>query len=139
MDSSARPWSPAPALHPPSGWDQLRRTLSALSHGPARALEPDTERAVPCLRVMGALDRRLAPELKRQAQAFAALEAAGWSLDLSAVGAWDSDGIASLVYALDVSDLNGKTLTLLNPAPALRHTLERAQLHHLFLIDSQAE
>ena len=61
-------------------------------------------------------------------------DGAGWAIDLSAVSAWDSEGLAALVYALDVSELGGKQLTVLNPSPALRQTLERAQLHRLFNI-----
>lgn len=136
MDSSARQWSDSPALGAATGWEGVKRALSTLTTPARRALSPDTERAVPCLQVLGTLDKRLAPELKRQAQAFAALETTAWTIDLSAVANWDSDGLAALVYALDISDLNNKQLTLLNPSAALRHTLERAQLHHLFLIES---
>jgi anti-anti-sigma regulatory factor len=86
------------------------------------------------LRLFGVLDKRLAKEIKLQAQGFAQAEGNTWSIDLSGITAWDGDGLAALVYALDLSELSGKTVTLLDPCPRLRHTLQRSQLHHLFHI-----
>lgn len=88
-----------------------------------------------CLHVVGALDKRVAKAMKAKARELASQEPAGpWTIDLAGVTAWDSEGLAALVYALDVSELNGHQLTLLSPSAKLRHTLERAQLHHLFSI-----
>ena len=87
-----------------------------------------------CLHVVGALDRKVAKAVKAKAREMVSQPAGPWTIDLAGVTRWDSDGLAALVYALDVSELNGHQLTLLNPSAKLRFTLERAQLHHLFTI-----
>ena len=94
----------------------------------------ETEGGLRVLRLFGVLDKHLAKEIKLQAKSFADAEGATWSIDLSGVTAWDGDGLAALVYALDLSELSGKTVRLLDPCPRLRHTLQRSQLHHLFHI-----
>jgi anti-anti-sigma factor len=109
-------------------WTMLGSRLSAHD----RRLEAEGNMRV--LRLFGALDKRLAKEVKLQAKAFAEADGNGWSIDLSAVTAWDGDGLAALVYALDVSEVAGKTVKLLDPCPRLRHTLQRSGLHHLFHI-----
>lgn len=130
METSAQSTSrPTP---PALGWEGLKQMLAS----PQR-LATDTEGSQSCLRVMGALDKRVAREIKAQAKALAAAEGNGWSLDLSAVRHWDAEGLSALVYALDVSEMAGKELTLLDPSPQLRQTLELAQLHHLFQIRSR--
>lgn len=105
----------------------------------ASRLAADQEGVSRVIRVVGALDKRIAKELKGQAKAMAEGEGGSWCLDLSGVQTWDSEGLSALVYALDVSELNGKQLALLEPSPALRQTLERAQLHHLFQIKYRGE
>lgn len=133
MDSSARSWDSESALRQPTSlWETMRAAWSNLSAAPR--VEPLAEGSQRVLRLVGALDRRVAGEVKAQAKAFAEGDGASWAIDLSAVNAWDSEGLSALVYALDVSDLAGKQLTLLDPSSALRHTLERSQLHHLFQI-----
>lgn len=116
-------------------WIGMKNMISPLS---AR-LATDHEGVGRVIRVMGALDKRIARELKVQAKAIAEGEGTSWSLDLSGVQSWDSDGLSALVYALDVSELAGKQLTLLEPSASLRQTLERAQLHHLFQIKYRGE
>ena len=135
MESSARPLSSGPPIdQADSAWSGLRAALGQLTR--ASRLETGVQGALACLCVLGALDRRIAPEVKAQARAFAAQEGAGWAIDLSKVDGWDSEGLAALVYALDVSELAGKQMILLDPSPALRQTLEKAQLHRLFTIVS---
>lgn len=135
MDSSARSLSTDQGLgQAASPWDALRAAVGQFT----RTTRLDTTQvgALPCLMVVGSLDKRIAPELKAQAKVQSEQDTAGWAVDLSGVTAWDSAGLAALVYALDVSELAGKQLTVLNPTPALRQTLERAQLHRLFTIVS---
>jgi anti-anti-sigma factor len=132
MDSSARSLSTGHALGTGSPWEALRAAIAQLTQ--TASLEAGQKGALACLSVVGALDRRIAKELKAQARAFSEQEGAGWAIDLSGVTAWDSEGLAALVYALDVSELAGKQLSLLNPATGLRQTLEKAQLHRLFTI-----
>lgn len=129
MDSSARSLSTGQNVAP---WDALRSALGQLTR--ATTMETGQKGALACLSVVGAMDKRIAKALKAQAKAFAEQEGAGWAIDLSGVTAWDSEGLAALVYALDVSELAHKQLSLLNPTPALRQTLEQAQLHRLFTI-----
>lgn len=119
-------------------WEQVWTRLSAHLEQGRRGVEADAEGAR-VLRVMGPLDRRLAPQVKAQARLFTSGDATSWSIDLSAVTSWDGDGLAALVHALDLSDIAGKTLYLLDPNPRLRDTLERSQLHHLFPILAREE
>ena len=133
MDSSARSWDSDSALRQPTSlWETMRAAWSNLAAAPR--VEPLAEGSQRVLRLVGALDRRVAAEVKAQSKAFADGDGTSWAIDLTDVNAWDSEGLSALVYALDVSDLAGKQLTLLDPSPALRHTLERSQLHHLFQI-----
>lgn len=117
----------------------LRAALFQLIGTKEQRIEADREGASRTLRLVGALDKRIARELKAQAKATAEAEGTHWVIDLSQVDAWDSEGLAALVYALDVSELQGKHLTLLEPSSRLRHTLERSQLHHLFNIAQRDE
>ena len=115
-----------------SSWDALRAALGQVTR--ATTIEVSQAGPLSCLRVVGALDKRIAKELKAQAKAFSKSDGTAWAIDLSGVTAWDSEGLASLVYALDVSGLVGKHLSLLSPSNGLRQTLEKAQLHRLFII-----
>lgn len=135
MDSSARSLSTGQALGTGSAWEALRLAISQLTQTPS--LATGQKGALTCLSVVGAMDKRIAREIKAQAKAMSEQETAGWAIDLAGVTAWDSEGLAALVYSLDVSELTGKQLTLLNPSPALRQTLEKAQLHRLFNIVSE--
>lgn len=110
-----------------------RAIFRVLAGAPATRLVAELDGARR-LRVVGPLDKRVARALKAQAREFVSLSAGPWTIDLAKVSAWDGDGLASLVYALDLSELNGHVLTLAAPNPVLRATLERAQLHHLFPI-----
>lgn len=129
MESSARSLSRGHHVAP---WDAVKAALGQLTR--STTLEVGQKGTLRCLSLVGALDKRIAREIKAQARSFAEQESAGWAIDLSGVTAWDSEGLASLVYALDVSELANKPLSLLNPSSALRQTLERAQLHRLFTI-----
>lgn len=129
MESSARSLSTGQHVAP---WDAVRAAFGQLTR--STSLETGQKGALMCLSVVGAMDKRVAKELKAQAKAFAEQEGAGWAIDLSGVTTWDSEGLAALVYALDVSELANKPLSLLNPTDALRQTLEKAQLHRLFTI-----
>lgn len=134
MESGARSWGlDTPSGQPGSLLDGMKNALGQLVGQREQRLEADLEGAR-TLRVVGALDKGLARGVKAKAREFASQPAGAWSIDLVAVDAWDSEGIAALVYALDVSELNGHSLTLLDPCPDLRFTLEKAQLHHLFAI-----
>ena len=111
-------------------WDGAWASLVRLTHSHTRYIE-----AVPGgLRISGALDKRNARELKRVAKVLAESDGLGFGIDLSRVDSWDGDGLAALVYALDVCELSGKRLQLIEPCSGLRHLLERSQLHHLFAI-----
>jgi len=107
-------------------WASIQRLVG---HG-ARGIEATASG----LAIQGALDKGIARDLKARAKALAEGEGTGFSIDLAGVDAWDGDGLAALVYALDVSELAGKRLVLVEPCARLRHTLERSQLHHLFTI-----
>ncbi|MDB5096335.1 MAG: hypothetical protein JWM80_756 [Cyanobacteria bacterium RYN_339] len=113
-----------------SMWSGVWSALARFTGGAVRRLEPMPGG----LRVHGALDKGIARELKLQAKALADGEGQAVGIDLAEVTSWDGDGLAALVYALDVSELAGKRLVLLEPCDRLRHTLERSQLHHLFAI-----
>jgi anti-anti-sigma factor len=129
MDTSARSLSTSQAVNP---WEAIKAAVAQVG----RVAETSTVQkgALSCLMVGGALDKRIAKEIKQQARAFANGEASAWAIDLAGVTTWDSEGLAALVYALDVSELAGKPFSLLSPSAALRRTLERAQLHRLFVI-----
>jgi anti-anti-sigma factor len=128
--NTARPGALTAKMDTPSKLEGVWATLTRLAGGRVRNLE-----SVPGgLRVAGALDKGIARELKARAKALAEGDTAGFSIDLAEVTSWDGDGLAALVYALDVSELAGKRLVLLEPCARLRHTLERSQLHHLFAI-----
>lgn len=122
--SSASPAAPAKL-------GVLAKVSQRLKAAKARRVEAEggTE-----LRLIGRLDGRMATEVKAHARAFTEGEATSWSIDLSGVTAWDGNGLAALVYALDVSELAGKTLYLVDPCLQLRQTMQRSQLHHLFPI-----
>lgn len=129
MDSSARSWSQKPALGQSSSlWESFRAAW-----GQAQRVET-ADGAQRVLRVFGPLDKRLAPGVKAQAKAFVEGEGGAWAIDLSRVTSWDAEGLSALVYALDLSELANKSLTLLDPPAALRQTFERSQLHRLFPI-----
>lgn len=132
MESSARSMDAASPSRPTASWASLKSMFA-----PASRLEPATEGPHHVLRLLGALDGRVAGEIKARARAFGEGEGAVWSVDLAGVTSWDAEGLAALVYALDVSELAGKQLTLVNPSRALRHTLELANLHRMFAIDDR--
>lgn len=135
MESSARSFATErPIAQPASLWAGLRGALGAFSTPGARRVDTLQESHDRIVRVFGALDKRLAPEIKALARRYAIKDTGGWEIDLSQVQRWDSEGLAALVYALDLSEIAGVALTLLDPAPALRQTLEKAQLHRLFAI-----
>jgi anti-anti-sigma factor len=135
MDSGARSLSTGQGIgQAGSPWEALRAVWGQWTQ--ATTITTGQKGALACLTLVGALDKRIAKEVKAQAQAFAAQEGAGWAIDLSGVTSWDSEGLAALVHALDVSELAHKQLTVLNPTAALRQTLEKAQLHRLFNIDT---
>lgn len=134
MDTGARSWGLDATLgHAGSLLDGMRNALGQLVGHREQKLEADLEGAR-TLKIVGALDKHLARGVKAKAREFASQPAGTWSIDLAAVDAWDSEGLAALVYSLDVSELNGHALTLLDPCADLRFTLEKAQLHHLFHI-----
>lgn len=134
MESGARSWGlDATRGHASSLLDGMRNALGQLVGHREQRLEADLEGAR-TLRIVGALDKNLARGVKAKARAFVSQPAGAWTIDLAEVATWDSEGLASLVYALDVSELNGHSLTLVDPCPDLRFTLEKAQLHHLFQI-----
>jgi anti-anti-sigma factor len=112
---------------------EIKAAVGQLLGASASELEMKGEGAR-CLHVVGALDKRLAKVVKAKAREHVSQPAGPWTIDLAGVTRWDSEGLAALVYALDVSELNGHQLTLLSPSAPLRLTLERAQLHHLFTI-----
>lgn len=132
MDSSARSMEAAAQSRQPVSWASIKGLFA-----PASQLDTASEGPHRVLRLLGALDSRVAKELKAQARAFAEGDGVSWSLDLAGVSSWDAEGLAALVYALDVSELHGKQLTLVNPNTALRHTLELANLHRMFSIDDR--
>lgn len=132
--SPARMSAQAATFETPTNlWEGVWAIFGTRVRAHDRRLEAERDGAR-VLRLFGALDKRLAKEVKAQARTFVEGDAPGWSIDLSHVTAWDGDGLAALVYALDVSELAGKTLQLVEPSSALRLTLERSQLHHLFAI-----
>lgn len=136
MESSARSLNTETNLGDQfAQWIGMKNGLNPL----AARIATDPEGMSRTLKVTGALDKRIARALKGQAKAMAEAEGSNWSLDLSGVESWDSEGLSALVYALDISEVNGKQLTLLEPSGALRRTLERAQLHHLFQIKYRGE
>lgn len=138
MESGARSWGLDASLgNAGSLIDGMRNALGQLVGPREQRLETDLE-GVRALRIVGPLDHRLARGVKAKAREFVSQPAGPWIIDLAAVDAWDSDGLASLVYALDVSELNGHTLTLVDPCAELRFTLEKAQLHHLFAIEARS-
>ena len=134
--NTARPGALTAKIDAPgSRWGGLWASLVRMVGGDAHQLEATPGGLV----VRGGLDKGIARELKRQAKELAEGEGTGFCIDLSAVTSWDGDGLAALVYALDVSELAGKRLVLVEPCARLRHTLERSQLHHLFAIVSRDE
>ena len=123
----------APLEQGSSLFDDMRAAFGlALGLRPSRV--EATHEGARRVRVVGALDKRAARALKARARELVSLPPAAWTIDLADVSSWDGDGIAALVYALDVSTLQGHELALADPGPALRAVLERAQLHHLFVI-----
>lgn len=132
MESSARSFDAASGRQPAVGFGALKRLFGAASR--MDAAQVGTDRV---LRLVGPLDGRVARELKAQARTFAEGEGGGWIVDLAGVSRWDAEGLAALVYALDVTEMAGKQLTLVNPGRALRETLELANLHRMFLIDDR--
>jgi anti-anti-sigma factor len=125
--NTARPAALTPKIDRWGGvWSALVRLVGRDAH--------QLEVVTGGLRVRGGLDRGIARALKREAKALADGEGQGFSIDLAQASSWDGDGLAALVYALDVCELAGKRLVLVEPCPRLRHTLERSQLHHLFTI-----
>ena len=132
MESSARSMDAASPSRQAASWASLKGLF-----GPASRLDAASEGAHRVVRLLGPLDGRVAAEIKAQARAFAEGEGTGWSLDLSGVSTWDAEGLQALVYALDVTEIAGKQLTLVNPGRALRHTLELANLHRMFAIDDR--
>ncbi len=137
MESGARSWGLDASLGNASSlFDGMRNALGQLIGAREQRLEAEFDGAR-TLRIVGALDHRLARAVKAKAREFASQPAGLWTIDLAAVDLWDSDGLAALVYALDVSELNGHSLTLVDPCAELRFTLEKAQLHHLFAIETR--
>jgi len=140
MSSNARSGAIAATLGTAGNMlEGMRAALFQLIGTKEQRIEAEREGTAHTLRLVGALDKRIARELKAQAKATAEAEGSHWVIDLSQVDAWDSEGLAALVYALDVSELQGKHLTLLEPSNRLRHTIERSQLHHLFNIAQRDE
>ncbi|MEB3220594.1 MAG: STAS domain-containing protein [Candidatus Sericytochromatia bacterium] len=90
--------------------------------------------AVPCLRLAGRLDRRLGATLRAEAREALARGTRRWQIDLTDVTAWDAEGLAALVNALDHSEQAGATLELRAPSPPIRRVLARTQLHRMFVI-----
>ena len=126
-------WAHEGAMSPGGTWlESMRMAFSQLVADPVKRLVADTE-GTRCLTVNGSLDKRVARAVKEHARTFVSAPAP-WSIDLAGVDAWDAEGLASLVYALDVSEMNGCEFALVDPCPGLRATMQRAQLHHLFTI-----
>lgn len=146
MNSGARSWGMENTMgQTGSLLEGVRAALGGLAGGREQT-NTGLQRAssgTRCLQLVGVLDRHMARKIKQQAHALMnapeAAAGAGWGIDLSEVSRWDSEGLAALVHVLDVSDRNGQPLTLFDPNPALRHTLEQAQLHHLFTIVQREE
>jgi anti-anti-sigma factor len=137
MNIGARSWGLDSSLgQGGSLLDGMRNALGQLVGHKEQRLEADLDGAR-CLKVFGALDKGLARAVKARAREFVSQPQGAWTIDLHEVTSWDSEGLASLVYALDVSELNGHALTLVDPCEALRFTLEKAQLHHLFAIEQR--
>ena len=137
MDSGARSWGLDGTLgQAGSLFDGVRHAFGQLVGTREQRLDVEVE-GVRTLRIVGALDHRIARAVKAKAREFASMPAGPWIIDLDGVDAWDGDGLAALVYALDVSELNGHALTLVDPCNELRFTLEKAQLHHLFAIETR--
>ncbi|MEB3197580.1 MAG: STAS domain-containing protein [Candidatus Sericytochromatia bacterium] len=115
-------------LGPRKGWPSLRFMP------PQASRLARLEWPLPGLRLSGPLDRKLAEALKAAARELTAQRVSQWQLDLAAVTRWDAEGVAALVHALDLAELNGQGLVLVSPPPALRRVFEQAQLHRLFAI-----
>ena len=107
--------------------------ITGLLRGAQRHVEADPQ-GERVLKLYGTLDARLGREVKARAAHFTTGEARPWAIDLAGVTAWDGNGLAALVHALDVSERGGIALRLINPSARLKLTFERAQLHHLFAI-----
>jgi anti-anti-sigma factor len=138
MNSSARSLPrPSTQTRPLVAWRGLMLDVVQRLGLEKTQLEFSQASLCPSLRITGALDGRAAQALKAQAKHFVALETRAWSIDLSCLTRWDSSGLQALVYALDLSELAGKQLSLLNPPAPFRKTLISAQLHHLFTIVEQ--
>lgn len=135
MNSGTQTWgSSANSTAWPSGG--LRTALEALT----LPLRPGDVKLhidlnpVPCLHIVGDLNRRTAVTVKQAVRDAVSRPGGRWRIDLSRVARWDAEGLATLVHALDLSELNGRELQLVAPPPGLRAIIERAQLHRLFWI-----
>jgi anti-anti-sigma factor len=124
------------------GWEEGgRRQPWAVAWGRLKGLWRHTEGAawhpgggVPCLRLTGRLDGRLGAVLRTEAREVVERGTRRWQLDLGGVTAWDAEGLAALVNALDHSEQAGATLELRAPSPPIRRVLARTQLHRMFVI-----
>lgn len=138
MDTGIRSWqawSHEGTLSPGGSWlESMRLAFTQTFADPVERLKAEQDGSR-CLRIVGGLDKRIARAVKDQARSFVSQPGA-WSIDLSGVDTWDAEGLASLVYALDVSEMNGCDFTLVAPCPGLRAMMQRAQLHHLFNIQT---
>jgi ABC-type transporter Mla MlaB component len=137
MNSGTQTWNPASTrdAHWPAGGG-FRHALEAL----LKPLRPDDVKLrvepspVPRLRIEGALTRHTAAAVKQAAREMVGRPAGLWQIDLSRITRWDAEGLATLVHALDLSEINGSELQLVAPPVGLRDVLEKAQLHRLFWI-----
>ncbi|MEB3327897.1 MAG: STAS domain-containing protein [Candidatus Sericytochromatia bacterium] len=124
------------------GWEGGgRRTPWVATWGRLKGLWRDTKGAtwqpggtVPCLRLTGRLDGRLGALLRAEAREVVARGTRRWQLDLGGVLAWDAEGLAALVTALDHSEQAGASLELRAPSPPIQRVLARTQLHRMFVI-----
>lgn len=89
------------------------------------------------LHIEGDLNRHTALAFKKIVQDVLTRPAKRWQIDLSQIRRWDADGVALLVHALDVSEMNGRELQLLTPPQPLRAIIEKAQLHRIFWITDE--
>lgn len=94
---------------------------------------------IPCLSLEGELTRHTAPGVKQAVREVIARPAGRWQINLGGITRWDAEGLATLVYALDLSELNGRELQLVAPPAPLRGIIERAQLHRLFWIVDESQ